>query len=240
MKTVKAHWEKRNINKNCLEITVEEKDINEDVLKKLKPLKADYKVIKIPTNNVSLLFALQKEGFFFIELVTTCLYSGELPKLNEIQKKILSNLKYKKMLPLDIKYLDNELDKNLFLTDRVSLDPEFSKSIGNKRYKEWIKDEIKKNSILYKLIYKKNDCGFFMIKKIDKKNFSAPLGGIYQKYQNSGFGFFLNYFEIMEAQKLGGVNTLTAFSSNNLGASSIHYSLGYKIHDQKYILVKHE
>lgn len=65
MKTVKAHWEKRNINKNCLEITVEEKDINEDVLKKLKPLKADYKVIKIPTNNVSLLFALQKEGFFF-------------------------------------------------------------------------------------------------------------------------------------------------------------------------------
>ena len=64
MKIVKAHWEKRNINKNCLEITVEENDTNKDVLKKLKPLKADYKVIKIPTNNVSLLFALQKEGFF--------------------------------------------------------------------------------------------------------------------------------------------------------------------------------
>lgn len=144
------------------------------------------------------------------------------------------------MLPLDIKYLDKELDKNLFLTDRVSLDPEFSKSLGNKRYKEWIKSEIKKNSTLYKLIYKKNVCGFFVIKKIDKKNFYASLGGIYQKYQNSGFGFFLNYFEIMEAQKLGGVNTLTAFSSNNFGASSIHYSLGCKLHDQKYVLVKHE
>ena len=33
---------------------------------------------------------------------------------------------------------------------------------------------------------------------------------------------------------------MTAFSSNNLGASSIHYSLGYKIHDQNYVLVKHE
>lgn len=65
MKIVKAHWEKKNINKNCLEIAVEENDTNEDVLKKLKLLKADYKVIKIPTNNVSLLFALQKKGFFF-------------------------------------------------------------------------------------------------------------------------------------------------------------------------------
>jgi hypothetical protein len=240
MKIVKAHWEKRNINKNCLEITVEENDTHEHVLKKLKLLKADYKVIKIPTNNVDLLFALQKKGFLFIELDTTCLYSGELPKLNKIKKKLLSNLKYKKMLQPDIKYLEKELDKNLFLTDRVSLDSKFSKTIGNKRYKGWIKDEIKKNSKLYKLIYKKNDCGFFILKRIDKKNFYAPLGGIYQKYQNAGFGFFLNYFEIMEVQKLGGVNTLTAFSSNNSGATSIHYSLGYKIYDQKYVLVKHE
>jgi hypothetical protein len=240
MKIVKAHWEKRNIQKNCLEITVEENDTYDHILKKLKLLKADYKVVKIPTNNVNLLFALQKKGFFFIELETTCLYSKELPKLNKIQKRILSNLKYEKMLPLDIKNLNKELDKNLFLTDRVSLDPEFSKSIGNKRYKGWIKDEIKRNSTFYKLIYKKNDCGFFIIKKIDKKNFYAPLGGIYQKYQNSGFGFFLNYFEIMETQKLGGVNTLTTFSSNNSSASSIHYLLEYKIHDQKYVLVKHE
>ena len=240
MKIVKAYWEKRNIKKNCFEITVDENDTHEYVLKKLKLVKGDYKVIKIPTNNVKLLFALQKRGFFFIELYTKCLYTGELPKLNKIQKKILSNLRYKKMLALDIKKLDKELNENLFLTDRVSLDPEFSKPIGNKRYKGWIKDEIKKKSVLYKLIYKKNDCGFFILKKIDKKNFYAPLGGIYEKYQNSGFGFFLNYFQIMETQKLGGVNTITAFSSNNLGASSIHYSLGYKIHDQKYVLVKHE
>ena len=89
MKIVKAYWEKRNIKKNCFEITVDENDTHEYVLKKLKLVKGDYKVIKIPTNNVKLLFALQKRGFFFIELYTKCLYTGELPKLNKIQKKIL-------------------------------------------------------------------------------------------------------------------------------------------------------
>ena len=86
MKIVKAYWEKRNIKKNCLEITVEENDTHENVLKKLKLVKADYKVIKIPTNNVKLLFDLQKTGFLFIELDTKCLYSGELPKLNKLKK----------------------------------------------------------------------------------------------------------------------------------------------------------
>ena len=64
MKIVKAYWEKRNIKKNCFEITVDENDTHEYVLKKLKLVKGDYKVIKIPTNNVKLLFALQKRGFF--------------------------------------------------------------------------------------------------------------------------------------------------------------------------------
>lgn len=239
MKIVNAIWEKRNLGLYCNELTIETEDTVETIERDVPKYEKEYTVVKIPTGQVELVYSLQKLGFVFIETLTTCYHTGEHFNLNRIQQRILDQVKYIKMHSPDIDFLFNEIKRGIFTTDRISVDPYFTAEQANNRYVYWLKDELNKGSLVYKLTYGDKDIGFFTLKRTSASEFFAFLSGNYSEYLFSGFGFCAHYFEVTEAIRLGAKRVMTSFSSNNRGAASIHFSMGHILHKQYYVFVKH-
>ena len=65
----------------------------------------------------------------------------------------------------DIRRLHKELNNDMFVDDRVSLDPKFSQDQANRRYIGWISDDVKLGGKLFKMLYKGKAVGFFTFKK---------------------------------------------------------------------------
>ena len=143
------------------------------------------------------------------------------------------------MNEVDLLELFNEVKNNMFETDRISMDAYFTADQVSNRYIGWINDEIASGSKIYKIIYKCNSIGFFILKNRGKGIFSAVLGGIYKKYKSYGFGFCMNYFEISECIKQKGIKIFNSFSTNNKGATSVHFLMNYSIYSIYNIFVKH-
>jgi len=139
----------------------------------------------------------------------------------------------------DIKRLHKELNNDMFVDDRVSLDPKFTQDQANRRYIGWISDGIKLGGKLFKMVYKGEAVGFFTFKKEGNDSYASNLGGFYPSFEKFGFGICLNYHIINEGIKKNAKRISTGFSSNNRGASAIHFSLGLILDQQYYVFVKH-
>ena len=240
MRKIHATWEKRNLNLECYEFYIQDDDTISEIKEKIVDFSTDYKVVKVPLSRIDISFYLQDMHFKFIELISTCSFNtSSTPILTSLQKRIIDNLSYDLMSEENLTELYDEISKNMFISDRVSLDPHFTLEIANKRYIGWIKDEIKKGGNIYKVMFKGQICGFFTLRYAGNQIYNAALGGIYEKFQNAGFGLSLHYFEIMEAKKLKAKKVKTHFSSNNRPGAAIHFALGYTLGDQYYVYIKH-
>lgn len=241
MKIIKAEWEMRNLGVKTYEISLE----NEKDFKKLLIFENnndyEYLVVKIPAHLMSYFLNIQDLGYKFIEMNTVCHYICSTPyTLTSIQKRLYRNISYKLMDRKDIDYLFDRISEGMFSTDRISLDPFFSKEQSSNRYIGWINDELDCGSNIYNIYYKENKVGFFGLSKIYKNECFAFLGGIYPEYQLLGIGTIMNYLEIDEAKAQGATRLKTSFSSNNRGAYAVHLSMNYVLEDNCYIFIKHK
>ena len=239
MKVINAHWEKRNLGVLCNEILIEENDEINQIKKQLKELETEYTVIKVPTSKVEFLFYLQTEGYFFIELLTHCFNKAELPVLTKVQQRLIDSIRCELMDKQDVEYLFSQIKNNLFIEDRISVDKRFTKDQSNNRYLGWLNDELDRGVMFYKLIFKNNSIGFFTLQDKGNNIYFASLGGIFNDFQKFGFGFCMNFFEIIEAKKMNAKKIMTSYSSNNRAVSAIHLSMGYQLEEQYYVFVKH-
>lgn len=239
MKVVHASWEKRNLGVDCNEITLNAGDTTETVSTELLEHEAEYTVVKAPTGNASVLFLLQSIGYSFVETMTSCYHTGEPFHLNSIQQRIVQSVHYQEMNAGDVEFMFREIRRGLFQTDRISLDPRFSIAQSNNRYVFWIQDELNKGSKVYKLVFRGKDVGFFGIGKYTEKECVGFLGGIYPDFMNAGFGFCINYYLISEAKRQGAKRINFTFSSNNRGVTALYLGMGYILHEQYYVFVKH-
>lgn len=242
MKLVHAVWEQRNMGVDCWEVTIDKTD----TLKVIKQLseqedlsKADYVVLKLPAELSFFMQDIQEEGWLFVETLTTCYHEAKMPALTRIQTKMYECVSYDIMSQNDIKILFSEIDKGIFKTDRIAMDRAFTDRQAYARYKGWIKEETDKGASLYKVMYKEKTVGFFGFKKIEKDIYFPYLGGLYEEAMDSGIGFTINCCEIAETIRRGGKRMLSAYSSNNRGASAIHLYLGYVLDEISYVYVKH-
>jgi hypothetical protein len=239
MKVLNAHWEKRNLGILCNEILIEDKDEIDEIKDKLGEFETEYTVVKVPTNKVEFLFFLQKEGYFFIELITHCFNKSELPVLTNVQQRLIDSMRCELMDFQDFEYLFSQIKNNLFIEDRISVDKRFTNEQSNNRYLGWLNDELENGVMFYKLIYKDNFIGFFTLQDKGNNIYFASLGGIFSDYQKFGFGFCMNYFEIIEGKKMNAKKIMTSYSSNNRAVSALHLSMGYHLDEQYYVFVKH-
>jgi len=239
MKIIEAYWEKRNLNKNAIEVVVEHDDVLENVIEKLKLIQCDYLVVKAPIGNYRLNRELTGLGFVFVEHSITArnkLYEYNLP---QIYQRLLRAMDYEAVAEENLALLYDSLDDGIFETDRVALDPQFSTTISNERYKNWINDELGKQSKLYFVIYKGERVGFFLLQSSEKSEVFAPLSGVFEPYKHLKLGYCLNCLIHKAAEPLGYKFVKTTFTSNNRGAFSIHASQSYTLLEQSYVFVKH-
>jgi hypothetical protein len=240
MKIIHATWEQRNLGVDCYEVVLEARDTLDMLKEKAPEYETEYIVIKVPTGMLDICFYLQSVGYTFMEVITSCYHYAQLPVLTRIQQRMVDSVSCEKMNDIDQEQLFNEIRCGMFKNDRISLDPYFTQALANNRYIGWISDEATHGSQLFKLVYKGETAGFFVLKNQGNSNYHACIGGIYPNFQKFGFGLCLNYYEIYEGIKQNAKRIMGAYSSNNREASAIHLSIGYILDEQYYVFISHK
>lgn len=237
MKIIDAYWEKRNIGVSCNEVIVEDSD-NEVALREISSLRSNYQVVKLPPSQTQLIIPLQRIGFSFIELIYWCSHNLSLPVLDGPLARMAKEFEILEANQADLDCVKINIERGMFSTDRVALDPRFGVRDSANRYIGWLDDLLKAGAKVFVLKYKKNLVGFYVIRQAGS-HCDALIGGVFEDYARSGFGFMLNYFEIVTALEFGAKELRGAFSSNNGAVFGINSRLGYRIFPKFYVFVKH-
>jgi hypothetical protein len=141
MKVIDSSWEIRNLGvESAVSIFAEESDVPDDLRNLIKKQKAKYQVLNIPEKRIDLDIAASEEGFYFSEIMF------ELSQDVFVDKE--KNVPY---LSKEIPYGKLKKYINVMLRDgtwgdnnRISLDPNFGKKIGSKRYEYYLQDLFRK------------------------------------------------------------------------------------------------
>ena len=239
MRVIDAFWEKRNLGVETVEINIDINDKIEDIKKAIEEVKAEYVVVKVPAGYIDAMFLLNDMGYKNMETIIHATHNLKNIELEGIQKRINDSVSYEPMNDDDIEELFQEIKKGLFTTDRIYLDPYFTKEQASNRYIGWIKDELSRGTEAFKLIYKDKSIGFFMFKETEKDVYYPFLAGVYEDYRSTGLGFTFNYKPICEAIKRNGKMISTFISSNNNNTVRMHSIFGFQFNKMDYVYIKH-
>lgn len=239
MKITHAVWEKRNLGKDTMEFEVEPADPLEETVKTILENEKQYNVVKVPVGDLQLNRALCENGYVYIESMMKIINDFSGNSVSPIQQRICDEISYDVMNSDDLNELFRELKKGIFKTDRIAIDPEFSVETANKRYENWIRDEIERGTTVFKELYHNEVINFFLCRKISGNIYSPFLGGTYEKYINKGIGIpcMLKSVEICRA--IGAKRLVSSVSTNNPAALRGNLTVGYRVEDVKHVFVKH-
>ncbi len=240
MKITDAVWEKRNLGVSCCEITVYERDRLEEIAAQYATVKEkDYMVVKIASSNYMAVEFFQENGYRFAETAVQLvndLGSVNVPKRLE---RICSKCTVRKMTEEDIPLLHAEIDKGIFSTDRISVDPHFTRQQAAERYKNWIGDLISSGCYPYAVNLNGEDIGFFLNREKEAGVYDGILAAAYAKFGGTGMGYCVQYAGIRCAMENGAKKYLGHISGNNPAVMKVLTSLGFLPTAMEYVFVKH-
>ena len=239
MKIADAAWERRNLGVTCFEVAIEATDTAAEVKNSLAQLETQYLVVKVPAGCSDLMFYLSAMGCSFIEASIHITRKVADLELSGVQKRLADSVSYAPMRETDMQVLWDEIRKGMHVTDRISLDPYFTKEQAANRYIGWIQDEIARGADVYKLIYKSGSIGYFTMKDLGDGVYYPFLAGMYQSHRNSGLGFNIAYKSMCEIAGRGGTSVSTHISTNNGNAVRLHASMGFRFDEVTYVYIKH-
>jgi len=239
MKIIDAFWEQRNLGISCTEVTADEGDTVIGIVEALASLTAAYQVIKLPVARYDLMKEVEKAGFSFIEGSMNVVHHLKNIELTGIQKRLNNAISYEEMDQEDISRLYAELQKGVFITDRIYLDTFFSKEQAAQRYAYWLEDEVSRGAQLYKVIYNTQTIGFFIFKETCSGGCYPFLSGLYESAKTPGAGKVLLHKIIEEATGRCLKFISSYISTNNLPVVKVHISEGFTISNISYVYIKH-
>jgi hypothetical protein len=240
LKIVDAVWEKRNLGVNCIEAVVEAADTAAEVEDVLARLRTEYLVVKVPAGRTDVMLRLPELGCAFIEASIHVTRKVSGLELSGVQKKLADSVSYAPMQDGDLPVLWDELRKGMYDSDRIYLDPYFTKEQSANRYIGWIQDEAARGSEVYKLIYRDQSIGYFTMKSLGGGVYYPFLAGMYQSHRNSGLGFNVAYKPLCEIAARGGTAVSTHISANNGSVVRLHASLGFRFDEFTYVYIRHD
>jgi hypothetical protein len=239
LKIIDAIWEKRNLGVTCVEATIEPTDTPTGIKQRLAELAAQYLVVKLPAGRTDAMFCLSELGYTFIEAAIHVSWKVARLELSGIQQRMADSTGHVRMEDADREVLWSELRKGIHDTDRISVDPHFTREQAAERYVGWIQDELARGTDVYKLTHKDQAIGYFTMKHLGDGVYYPFLGGMYESHQSSGLGFLVAYKPMCEVAARGGRSISTYISTNNDRAIRIHVSLGFSFGQVTYVYVKH-
>ena len=237
MKIVDAAWEKRNLGVSCSEIALSAEDSFEQLEAAVSGLDSEYIVLKAPVSSPQFIFSVYSLGFVYVEdsipLVRNLDHLEYSPMLHRLAEQTSVEL------ISDIDLLLCEVRKGMFDTDRVSLDPQFTKEMAANRFAGWILDEHRCGTQFYNYIWKGKAIGFFALRDAGNGIYDSVLGGLYVDYRKLPLGNILNYKIFELAAQLGGKQLCTTVSTNNSVQLRSLLACGYMISDIFHVYVLH-
>lgn len=237
-----AFWEKRNLNLNTVEIVVDTHDSPKLIQEKLAALLPDYNylALRLPAGNFKQMEAVESCGFHFIESSIHVIHKlKNFTTVNAVQK-LCAACECHLMDEEDVIQMMRQIEKGIFRTDRVALDPAFNEVQAAHRYVGWTRDELARGSLPYKVLYQGDAVGFFCQRELSPGVYSGHLAGTYDAYIDSGFGYCIQQKALEIAKAKGGKKVLGTVSSNNAAVLKVILSLGYTISQIEYIYIKHQ
>lgn len=242
MRIIDAVWEKRNLGIDVTEINAEPTDSVDELVRVLSGVLVPYSVVKIPAKCPELLLAAQDCGYKMIEASMTI--EGNI-------KRIATPKLFSRFLPLiEIQEANVELLEKIyaevaageiFATDRIALDPMFSKELAGRRYYNWCLDAMKQGAMMEVAFYKGQPAAFNLsILKQERGLSDGLIGGVFSEAKNMGLGFLVVELEMDLCRKLGGNICLGRVSSNNAAILRLHMQYGFEISDIQYVLIRHQ
>lgn len=239
---IDAYWEKKNIGVETMEIVCNGKETVGELEEELKKISVPYSVLKIPTGNYELLTVGQSCGYSVIELAFRLIGNVRTTKLPVVYNRFAPYLRVEIATDkIKNKVLKEIAGGEIFSTDRIAIDPVFSKEIAGRRYYNWCIDAINKGASLEITYYKGEPIAFNINSQPDDKGVcDGLLGGVFAEALNRGLGFLVLYTELESCKSLGGKAVISTVSSNNLPILKLHIQYGFEIREMNYVMIKHQ
>ena len=195
LKIKETPWEQRNLGLHACEIIIDNEEcISEDEISTISNL-YEYIVVKMSTYSYKLSAMLQRQSFIFNEtILSLSKMMKDFNEHNPVIKLFSKQTTVEHIIEAEeIALIAKKLGNDMFLTDRIALNPNFGPNIANIRYGYWIKEMTTEGCELYELKYHGCKVGFCLIKCFDS-TIDYLLGGLYPQYQDKGIGILTSLF----------------------------------------------
>ena len=224
-----AHWDERSLGIPCTELVLDD-DIDKSELETvLASLRPGYQVVKVAAGSYVASELLGRNGFVFVEVSIGVRHRQPLQPLSSPDARLLGATSVRKLSAgSDLLRLKSEIFQGIFLTDRVSLDPQFARHVAATRYWNWICDERRDGGEIYELLHDENPVGFFVLRRTDPTTCKSILSGLYRSSKIPGLGSALLRQAIMASLALGCTKLVSAISRNNPAVLRTHVKEGFE------------
>lgn len=241
MKIVHAIWERRNLGMDAWEITVEQEDFKsfDDVIRRLKDflVAGTYIVVKMPVGNYASMCALEALGFKFVETQMQIICDFDRFRMPPLFARMEDYLTCEELEHADERWdlIISRISEDMFVSDRIFLDPAFPPGTSAIRYKNWLRDmrgdETKHMMIRHSA--KDGTITSFDVLTYRGANAIAILGGVFPDQQMLGIPHLLSLFKYLRQR--GCSKFITHISSNNLSVMRVYAQMGGVVSDAQYV-----
>ena len=241
MKITHAVWERENLGVEAYEIFLDAADTPEMLTEteaRLAKDGAQYLVVKTPVNCPKLLFGLPRLSYTFVETVFhVSIKRNEyhMPPLIARFDRGLTVLERKE----DLQRIYELIQGGIFLSDRISIDPDFSPSQSGNRYANWVKGLLRQGGKLYEVLQGEKPIGFFVITRVDETTVDPVLMGLYDEQNDRGMGALLHKKTLDTCFQWDCEKLKSTIVSNNAKVLRVYVNAGATIADTLYTYVKH-
>ncbi len=233
-----AVWELRNMGVATTEIQIDESDSISKVRETLRHVDADYCVVKVSVSRMDLYALLTEEGYCFAEVSIGIMQNlKEISYTSNAMKRLCQKMSFRRINSLD--FINENIKKGMFTTDRVAIDPHFTREQAANRYVGWMGDELRRGSAFFEYLYKDEPIGFVCMRKKGDNEYYSVLGGLYPSDNLLPFGAALLFKQLEIAKSMGGTVLSTSISSNNVPAFRAYSMCGYDFVSLNYVFIKH-
>lgn len=234
-----APYEKRNLGVAAVIFTVVPTDTAADILPAVSACDAEYQELHIPAGNFAALCTAQQAGFQFIETAIRLqldLKDLALPRVLQRFEPYLSAVEADECTFAQI--LQRVEQGDMFLTDKIALNPRFGKAASGRRYRYWLQDARAQGASCLLVRYKGESIGFGAGQRIAPTVMDAFLAGIFPEFSRTGLGFAAAYSTLRVWQGEGITRSVASVSSNNVPVLKVNEMLGYKVSGLEYIYIR--
>lgn len=243
MKLTDCFWEKNNLGKRVAEISIDPSD--DFCPEKIEELTRDYDYVcvKVPVGKTEFNFGLTELGFTMIECQYRILKTyKQFDFSDRMVSRLLPDVRVEEVqTDSEFECILSGMTEDMFSTDRIVLDPHFSKRDGFVRYTNWMRTEYEnKTSLFLSTYYQGQLIGFGMF-RTDKFGYDALLGGVFERFQGVGLGLltccqaFIYAYQHQKPFK----RMVTSISSNNVPVVELYNYFGYQVKETRYVYVRH-